>query len=69
MQTYSAAIKKYYVKSYPEQITLVKKMTPASLIAQYTTTQQRFLDDFLNRYLLQMNKRYTETLPYKIYFD
>jgi len=63
------AIKRYYIQKYPEQIQLVKGVPGFVYDEIYEMAEQNFLDEFLRRYLTQINQPPNRDIGYGLNFN
>ncbi len=56
-QAYSVTLKRYYIQRFPQQVLLVTKAPGSFYDNLYKGATQRFVDDFMRRYLTQINEQ------------
>lgn len=67
-QAYNIAIKRYYIQKLPEQTLIVRKVPGFVFDSIYATVEQTFLDEFIRRYLTQINQQPNRVIDYSIDF-
>ena len=63
------AIKRYYIQKYPEHTKLIKGAPGFVYDQMYEMAEQNILNEFLRRYLTQINNQPNSDINYDIEFN